>query len=55
MTVLVFGTPDAPADFVAGLVVCYVVVNRLSDASCDVVRAFVVNGSMAAIHITLAL
>ena len=52
MTILVFGfsTPDAPADSVAGLVAGYVVVNRLSDGSCDAVRAYIVDDAMAAVH-----
>eukprot|EP01036_Dinobryon_divergens_P037005 gene37005-48291_t len=52
MTVLVFGfsSPDAPADSVAGLVAGYVVVNRLPDGSCDAVRAYIVDGTMAVVH-----
>eukprot|EP01036_Dinobryon_divergens_P035617 gene35617-46192_t len=52
MTILVFGfsTPEAPADSVAGLVAGYVVVNRLSDGSCDAVRAYIMDGTMAAVH-----
>jgi hypothetical protein len=52
MTVLIFGfeAPGESAATMVGIAAGYLVVNRLTDGSCDAVRAYVLNGNLAAAH-----